>query len=155
MELTTPANSVSAAIQSAIAPVFLLTGIGAILSVVTTRFGRVVDRMRRIEARMPQVASEIHKDRLLAEMNDLWRRIKIINWAMRLSVSSALLICVVIIRLFIGTFAPFDLSTVLASLFVLAMLLLVLALLLFLMEVAISSVKMLQSAEYLITEDEK
>lgn len=155
MEPSTPVNAVSAAIQLAIAPVFLLTGIGAILSVVTTRFGRVVDRMRRIEARMQQASSEVHRGRLVAEMNDLWRRIMLINWAMRLSVTSALLVCVVIISLFIGTFATFDMRAVLAILFVLAMLLLVLALLLFLMEVSISSDKMLKSAEYLVTDDDK
>jgi hypothetical protein len=44
MDPTTPINAVSAAIQLAIAPVFLLTGIGAILAVLTTRLGRVVDR---------------------------------------------------------------------------------------------------------------
>ena len=154
MDAIAPMNAVSAAIQLAIAPVFLLTGIGAILSVVTTRFGRVVDRMRRIEARLPQVESAEHRERLRGEMNDLWRRIKKLNWAMRLSVSAALMISLVVISLFIGAFAAFEMSSMLAVLFVLAMTLLVLALLMFLSEVAISSEKMLQSAEYLITDDE-
>ena len=43
MEHFAPITTISEAIQLAVAPVFLLTGIGAILSVLTTRLGRVVD----------------------------------------------------------------------------------------------------------------
>jgi hypothetical protein len=49
---------VSASIQLAIAPVFPLTGIGAILSVLTTRLGRVVDRLRLLQRRLAMVKSE-------------------------------------------------------------------------------------------------
>lgn len=154
MEHFAPVYAISEAIQLAVAPVFLLTGIGAILSVLTTRLGRVVDRLRRVEARMPLASSPAHRDQLVAETNDLWRRIKIINWAMRLSVSSALLICVVVMSLFIGDFGVFNMGTLLAVLFIMAMLLLVSALLFFLLEVSISTGKMLRSAEHLITEDD-
>ena len=36
--------AVAHAVQLAVAPVFLLTGIGAILAVMTNRLGRVIDR---------------------------------------------------------------------------------------------------------------
>jgi Protein of unknown function (DUF2721) len=36
--------AVAHAIQLAVAPVFLLTGIGAILAVMTNRLGRIIDR---------------------------------------------------------------------------------------------------------------
>ena len=39
-------------IQIAIAPVFLLAGIGAFLNVMTNRLGRVVDRWRSLEAEL-------------------------------------------------------------------------------------------------------
>ena len=38
--------AVAPAIELAVAPVFLLTGIGAILAVMTNRLGRVIDRAR-------------------------------------------------------------------------------------------------------------
>ena len=41
-------TNVSHVIQLAVAPVFLLTGIGAVLSVLTGRLGRVVDRFRAV-----------------------------------------------------------------------------------------------------------
>jgi hypothetical protein len=149
-----PVNAVSSAIQLAIAPVFLLTGIGAILSVLTVRLGRVVDRARRVQSRMNQPRYAEYRDLLQTETVSLWRRIKTINWAMRLSVGSALLICVVIISLFIGAFGHFAMGTFLAVLFILAMLLLVFALLCLLLEVSISTRKMLQGVEHIVADDD-
>ena len=41
--------TVAHAIQLAVAPVFLMSGIGAILVVMTNRLGRVIDRARVLE----------------------------------------------------------------------------------------------------------
>ena len=152
MDSIAPLNTVSAAIQLAIAPVFLLASIGAILSVLTIRLGRVVDRARLVERRVLQVSADDHRERLQVESVALWRRIKTINWAMRLAVGSALLICFVIISLFIGAFASIEIGALLAFLFILAMLLLVLALLCLLLETSISTKKMLQGAADLIVD---
>ncbi len=145
-------NTVSAAIQLAIAPVFLLASIGAILSVLTIRLGRVVDRARLVERRVSQVTTDEHRERLQVEGVTLWRRIKTINWAMRLAVGSALLICCVIISLFIGASTAIEIGAFLAVMFVLAMLLLVMALLCLLLETSMSTKKMLQGAADLIGE---
>jgi hypothetical protein len=73
---------------------------------------------------------------------------------MRLCVGSALLVCVVIISLFIGVFGGVLATGIfLAVLFVVAMLLLVLALLFLLVEVSISTRKMLESVEHLIHDE--
>lgn len=154
MEHFAPISAISEAIKLAVAPVFLLTGIGAILSVLATRLGRVVDRLRRVESRMARVKSEEFRASLLSETTYLWRRIKVINWAMRLSVSSALLICVVVMSLFIGDFGGINMGTILSMLFVSAMGLLILALLLLLVEVSISTGKMLQSYEHIVSDDD-
>lgn len=153
MEHFAPINAISEAIQLAVAPVFLLTGIGAILSVLTMRLGRVVDRARLVERRLPHVSSDEYRDLLRRETTVLWRRITTINWAIRLSVLSALFICVVVMSLFIGDFAVFGSGTLIVVLFVAAMLLLILALLLLLFEVSISTRKMLQGVEHLLDAD--
>ena len=44
--------TVAHAIQLAVAPVFLLSGIGAILVVMTNRLGRIIDRARVLEDRL-------------------------------------------------------------------------------------------------------
>lgn len=152
MDTNAPIYAIFEAIQLAVAPVFLLTGIGAILSVLTTRLGRVVDRARLVERRIPQVASDDYRELLRAETGVLWRRIKVINWAIRLSVSSALTICVVVMCLFVGDLAMFNMGTLIAVLFVAAMALLVLALLFLLFEVSISTRKMLQGVEHLFSD---
>jgi hypothetical protein len=145
-------NTISQAIQLAVAPVFLLTGIGAILSVLAHRLGRIVDRARQVDRRMLNLATDDHAGLLRAETTLLWRRIEVINWAIRLSVGSALLICVVVMCLFLGDFALFNVGTLIAWLFVTAMALLILALLLLLFEVSISTHKMLKGVEYIFPE---
>jgi len=46
-------SSIAQTIQLAIAPVFLLAGIGSILNVLAGRLARVVDRSRVLEERTP------------------------------------------------------------------------------------------------------
>jgi hypothetical protein len=154
MDPVAPVNAIAAAIQLAIAPVFLLTGIGGILAVLTMRLGRVVDRLRLVQKRMAKMQSDEHRDLLYVETIALWRRIKTINWAMRLSVTSALLICLVIMILFIAAFIEFAVARLIAALFILAMLLLIAALVLVLLEVSISTKKMLQGAAHIMADDD-
>lgn len=154
MEHFAPINAISEAIQLAVAPVFLLTGIGAILSVLTTRLGRVVDRARLVERRIPQVSSDDYRELLRQETRVLWRRITTINWAIRLSVTSALLICAVVMALFVGDFAVFNTGTLIVALFVIAMGLLIVSLLFLLFEVSISTRKMLQGVEHLLPDND-
>src|SRR6185312_6847244 len=45
-------------IQLSVAPVFLLSGIGAILAVMTNRLGRIIDRARVLEARLDDATDE-------------------------------------------------------------------------------------------------
>ena len=50
-------------IQLAVAPVFLLAGLGAFLNVCAGRLARIVDRMRKLEPRILESRGEEH-DRL-------------------------------------------------------------------------------------------
>ena len=60
-------TSVAQVIQLAVAPVFLLAGVGATLNVLATRIGRIIDRARIMEAQLlsatPELADDLH-DRL-------------------------------------------------------------------------------------------
>jgi len=46
-------STVAHVISLSVAPVFLLSGIGAMLAVMTSRLGRIVDRARALEATLP------------------------------------------------------------------------------------------------------
>ena len=71
-------STVSATIQAAIAPVFLLAGIGAFLNVMVGRLARIVDRARQIEQLHPRSTGPEH-DRHVWELRLIDRRISVIN----------------------------------------------------------------------------
>src|SRR6476469_566915 len=78
-------------IQLAVAPVFLLAGLGAFLNVCAGRLARIIDRVRTIEPRLLASRGEEHH-RLQAELHMLDRRIKVVNRAIFSTVLAALLI---------------------------------------------------------------
>ena len=86
-------------IQLAVAPVFLLAGVGAFLNVCAGRLARIVDRARGLEPRILDSRGTEH-DRLIAELRVLDRRMGLVSQAIFLSVLSALLICAVVVLLF-------------------------------------------------------
>lgn len=135
MDPSTAIEALAQVIQLAVAPVFLLAGIAGLLTVLSTRLGRIVDRTRVVEQQLVMIRKEDQRELLQSETNSLWRRIRMINWAIRMCVTGALLVCLVIVSLFIGEFVFVDLSTFVAVLFVGAMLVLIIGLVLFLFEV--------------------
>ncbi|WP_150051676.1 MULTISPECIES: DUF2721 domain-containing protein [Methylomonas] len=125
--------TVAHAIQQAVAPVFLLTGVGSILSVLTNRLGRAIDRFRRLsEVQEPE---EKHRQ----EMRTLSARARLIHWAISLCTLSALCVCLSIAALFVGVEVRLDLSKAVAFLFIAAMLSLITGLLCFLREIALAT----------------
>lgn len=109
-------------IQLAIAPVFLLTGVGTNMLVLTNRLARIIDRTRSLEERLADsAASEEKQLQAHAELDVLFRRAKKINRAIFLSTSCALLICMVVAALFLTDALDLRLASLIAGLFVLAM----------------------------------
>ncbi|MBU1236868.1 MAG: DUF2721 domain-containing protein [Gammaproteobacteria bacterium] len=130
-------TDVAHVIQLAVAPVFLLTGIGAILSVLINRLGRVVDRFRTLENLLPG-ASDTTRAAIKVEMKILAGRARMVHWAIGFCTSSALLVCIVIATLFVGSVTGAQMPGVIAILFIAAMLALVVGLLCFLREIALA-----------------
>ena len=130
-----PITSITHAIELAVAPVFLLTGIGALLNVLSSRLGRIIDRARLLEAGMvPAKDQQVER-----ELRILSRRARLINRAIALSTGCALLICTLIAAVFLAVLAAFDVYILIALLFVLAMLALIVALFSFLREVYLAT----------------
>ena len=107
-------------IQLAVAPVFLLTGIGSILGVMTNRLSRVIDRARLLEGRLDDAAA-VQVVTIRAELMKLDERAWYVGHAITLCTITALLICTVIAVLFASAFLPFDLTLPVALLFIAAM----------------------------------
>jgi hypothetical protein len=131
-------TAIAHVIQLAVAPVFLLTGVGALLGVLTNRLARIIDRARVLEERLARLGES---ERAAAEghLATLSLRARHINRAISLSVSCALLVCAVIVALFGGAFLATDMSTLIGIVFIAAMLALIGALVSFLREVYVAT----------------
>lgn len=132
-----PLTDIAHTIQLALAPVFLLTGIGSILNLLASRLSRIVDHARRIERDFTPPDHPDHKLQV-SRLRLLDRRMRIVNSAIFLCTLSAMLICVTVAGLFVADFLGLGFGRVLASCFVLAMLLLITALIQFLYEVRVA-----------------
>ncbi|MBC9033997.1 DUF2721 domain-containing protein [Sphingomonas sp. JC676] len=130
-------STVSATIQAAIAPVFLLAGIGAFLNVMVGRLARIVDRARDIEQLHPRSTGPEH-DRHVWELRIIDRRISVINNAIFLCTASALAVCIVVALLFVSRLGNLHVGIWVAVAFIISMLLLMAGLVYFLIEVRIS-----------------
>ena len=122
-------------IQLAIAPVFLLTGVGTMLMVLTNRLARIIDRTRVLEDRLDAA----HADHHMNELDVLYKRWRLINFAIALSTACGLLICLVIALLFLGDTTNLPLDRYIAALFVSAMISLIGAFVYLLREIFVAS----------------
>lgn len=118
MEITL-SHGMTQLVQLAIAPVFMLTSVAAFLAVLTNRLGRVIDRSRYLENLSIHCEEDSYKRSL--ELNTLFRRVRLINWAISLLTACALLTCFMIAILFVGNFIALNLSVFIAGIFILAM----------------------------------
>jgi hypothetical protein len=124
-------------IQLAVAPVFLLTAIGTILSALNNRLGRIVDRRRVLLDRMRKG----HPEGGQAEQDDAYelellaRRIGLIYHSIVMAIVCALFVCLLVASAFLGVFVAMDIARLIGTLFILAMFALIGSLWLLLREV--------------------
>ncbi|GAM09448.1 hypothetical protein OR1_01727 [Geobacter sp. OR-1] len=133
------ANSIGRVIQLSIAPVFLLTAIGTLLSVLTNRLHRVIDRARVWEARLEAENSNSEIAHINSHLAVLSKRANLIGAAITLCTAAALFVCTLIATLFVESFVTLDLKTPVAVLFILVMLLLIVGLIVFLREIFVAT----------------
>ncbi len=127
--LTTVAN----VIQMAVAPVFLLTGIGAILSVLTGRLGRLVDRFRVLTENLSELPAIQVRELSILTVRAVW-----VHWAIMLCTAAALFVSIVIAALFMGAVVDINPSRIVSIMFIVAMTSLIIGLGCFLREISLS-----------------
>ena len=130
-------HDISHVIQLSVAPVFLLTALGTILGVLSSRLARIVDRARALNDRL-ETATEARIPPIHAEMRTLASRRRLVNLAITSGTTAALLVCVSIATVFLGAIMKASVSTAVALLFILAMGAFVAALVFFLREVLLA-----------------
>lgn len=125
--------TVTSAINLALAPVFLLSGIAGLLVVMTGRLGRIIDRGRALYEREGDASPEASA--LHQELRHLERRRHFASMAINACTISALLVCLIIGALFIDVIVGAPLGWLIGGLFTVATLALVVGLMYFLREV--------------------
>ncbi len=139
-------------IQLSVAPVFLLTALGTLLSVLTHRLARIIDRARALESRFSSLNAE-EKAHGRLELDTLSLRARVIHRALTSSVAASLTVCLVIIAGFVGYLSQTNLGLVVAALFIIAMCLFAFALVSFLRE-AVMSLGSLRFGQHAVIEPE-
>lgn len=140
MDIMTPdaLNNIANAIQLALAPVFLLTGIAGMLNVMSGRLSRIIDRGRALTEK-PDVIATYQREELYNEQKSLERRRVITSNAITMFTIAALLVCLVIVALFIEVMIDIPLNEIIGILFILSTVGLVIGLSYFLREVHLSA----------------
>jgi len=125
-------------IQMAVAPVFLLTGVGALLGVMTNRLSRVIDRARVLEDRWKSLDERDQAD-TRRELGLLAHRARLANWAINACTAAALLVCLVIATLFADALLGTNLRWLVESFFILTMAAIIVGLVCFWREVYLAT----------------
>ena len=89
-------ENVAQLIQLALGPVFLLSGVGITLSMLTARLARIVDRARTLEDRRDAAHDAARIAHIDEDLKFIVRRTRYINSAIALSTTSAFLTALVV-----------------------------------------------------------
>ena len=131
-------NDIGQAIQLALAPVFLLTGIAGMLNVMAGRLARIIDRGRQLTEGPLQNADALSPSQAW-DLSSLERRRHLASAAITACTFSALLVCTVITALFLEVLLSLEFKWVVGLLFTGSTLALVVGLAYFLREVHLAT----------------
>ena len=137
MDSTVAVSAIAHQIQLAVAPVFLLAGVGALLNVLTHRLARVVDRARHLAAESRPL-NEAEQVQARLELRVLSHRMTASHLAIACCTASALFVCIVVATMFIAAPTQLAVARLISWLFIAAMGLLIAGLVLFLYEVQLA-----------------
>jgi hypothetical protein len=132
------ARQVAQIIQLAVAPVFLLAGIGAFLNVCASRLARIVDRAREVTPKLLASRGGEH-DGYVRDLRVLDRRMHMVSWAISVTVLSAVLVCAVVVLLFAASLVNLHVGTAIALMFIGSMVSLACGFFIFLVETRVAA----------------
>lgn len=124
-------------IQTAITPVILLSGVGALMLTLTNRMGRIVDRTRALAGQL-HAAAPADRAHLESQLNIMWRRAKLVRVAVTFAGLSMLLSCLLVIGIFVDVMAEDDFGLQLVVTFLASAMCLIASLVAFLRDIWMS-----------------
>jgi hypothetical protein len=126
-------------LQVAIGPVILISGVGLLLLTLTNRFARAVDRSRQLGRELREVAGP-ERQRLASQVENLYRRARLIRLSITMAAVSVLFAAVLIISLFLTALLNLEMALVISSLFIVCMASLIVSLGAFILDIHLSLV---------------
>jgi Protein of unknown function (DUF2721) len=132
-----PPPDLSRAIQGAVAPVVLISGVGLLLLTLTARLGRIVDRTRLLAREHGASPAELRRQ-IETQLQVLARRARLVRLAVGLSAAAIALIGVVVTVLFLSALIAVPLEHLVVILFVASLLSVVAAMLVFIRELQLA-----------------
>jgi hypothetical protein len=105
------------ALQTAIGPVILISGVGLILIMLTNRYARIIDKSRALSVELAKSQERLPAEHL-QQVQILWQRARMCRIAIFFAALSALSAAVLIITLFLITLMQIDAAWLLAALFI-------------------------------------
>lgn len=121
-------------LQTAIGPMILISGVGMLLLNMTNRLARTIDRSRQLLT-MLKDCDEEDRRRYKLQLDILWRRAHLLQTAIALIATSALLAALLVIVLFVSALLKFESAIVLSVLFMLCLGALIAAMIYFLRDI--------------------
>src|SRR5689334_19769239 len=103
-------------LQTAIGPMILISCVGMLLLNITNRLARTIDRSRQLLT-MLKDCDEEDRRRYKLQLDILWRRAHLLQTAIALIATSALLAALLVIVLFVSALLKFESAIVLSVLF--------------------------------------
>jgi hypothetical protein len=134
---STPLTELIPVLQTAIAPVILISGVGLLLLSLTNRFGRAVDRTRQLHHEMRK-AAPADRPRLATQVEVIYRRARLIQLSIVMGAVSALFAAMLILALFFAALMKRESSVVISLIFICCLASLVMSLITFIMDIHLS-----------------
>jgi hypothetical protein len=130
--------NVTAILQTALTPAFLLVAIGTLLNIFVIRLSRIVDRSRELQAMHAKTLGKEH-ELVVDELRIVGQRMDVVSKSILLSVLSTIAVCAMVGMLFLMGLAGYQMAWAIVATFILALALMAAALLLFVREVQLAN----------------
>lgn len=116
------------AMSTAVAPVFLISGVGVLLGSMNVRYGRVIDRTRQVLADARKHAESPRPTEIDIELRTLYGRARVLRLTVILAVASIFSLALSIFLIFSNIIWGLTLPYVIPSLFMIGLLFLIVSL---------------------------
>ncbi len=130
--------SVTAILQTALTPAFLLVAIGTLLNIFVIRLSRIVDRSRDLQAQHTKTKGAEHA-LVVSELRLVGQRMAIVSRSILFSVLSTIAVCAMIGMLFLMGLVGYAMAQAIVAMFILALLLMAASLILFVREIQLAN----------------